>query len=74
MHWLLDRVLFFQFLQLLSQAVMDLRRFHQLLPRNATFFRRIGFDETAIDRQMRPSNPCRSAEAGGFQELASRRK
>jgi hypothetical protein len=34
---------------------MDLRRFHQLLPRNATLFRRIGFDETTIDRQMRPS-------------------
>ena len=30
----------------------DQCRFHQLLPRNATFLRCIGFHKTAIDRQM----------------------
>src|SRR6266849_2418159 len=31
---------------------MDLRRFLQLLPRNAALLRRISFHETAIDRQV----------------------
>ena len=46
------RVLLFQFLQILTQGLMDLGRFHQLLARDAALFRGIGFHKTAIYRQL----------------------
>src|SRR5215510_5935050 len=52
MHRLFHRVLLFQFLQILAQAVMDLCRFRQLLSWNAALFCGIGFYEATIDGQI----------------------
>src|SRR5882724_4015114 len=54
MYTIFRRVLLFQLLQVLTHGVMDLRRFHQLLTWNTALLRRIGFHETAIDRQVLP--------------------
>jgi hypothetical protein len=47
-------VLLFQFLQILSRGVMDLRRFPQLFPWNPPFFGSVLLHEAAIPRQMSP--------------------
>ena len=52
MHRVFHRVLLFQFLQILSHGVMDLRCFSQLLAWDAALLGRIGFHEAAIHRQV----------------------
>jgi hypothetical protein len=45
-------VLLFQFLHILPHGVMHLRRFPQLLPRNAALLGSVRFHETAVHRQV----------------------
>jgi len=52
MHGLFGWVLLLQFHQVLAHGLVHLRRFPQLLPRNAALLGRIRFHEAAIDRQV----------------------
>src|ERR1035437_1714150 len=56
MHRFFHRVLLFQFFHILTHRMVDSGSFRQLLAWNAALLGRVGFDKTAIDRQLFPSH------------------